>query len=608
MTLSPLDFFVLALYIAVIFSAGVLLSKRASRSTEEFFVSGRSLPWWIIGTSMVATTFAADTPIVVSGLVAKGGIFKNWIWWYWGIAATVTVFLFARLWKRAGITTDAELIELRYDGKPAAALRFYRAAWFGVFQNVLVIAWVMKAMAKILLVVTGWDSATLILGVNAEVFTVLILFVTAVAYTAMSGLWGVVMTDLLQFALAMGGSIYLAVISFRKLGGMAGITERLAGLGIDTGQVLQIIPERAPLFTANPFTEFLILILVVWWASYSVDGGGYLSQRLFAARDERHAVFGYLWFCVAHIALRPWPWIVVGLCGLAYFGHVDDPETYYPLMMREMLPSGIFGLVIASFFAAFMSTIDTQLNWGSSLFINDIIRRFLWKGKREKDYVKAARLSILFLAVLGAIASFAVNDISFAWKLVISVNAGVGSVYIARWYWWRVSAWSEIAAMATAVLSTLVLAILARRPGLEGAAWLSFPYSTALTAALSVAVWVSATLLTRPVSTRHLNEFYRKVRPGGRGWKKVYSAIGPPLPEKNLSVKAGMRTFINIISGLVMTFGTLLAVGKLILGQGRTAFAIFLLVAASAVMLFFSMRVKYGLQPEDPKYRIEDQS
>ena len=592
MTLSPLDFSVLALYIVVIFGAGIALSKRASRSTEEFFVSGRSLPWWIIGTSMVATTFAADTPLVVSGLVARGGIFRNWIWWYWGIAATVTVFLFARLWKRAGVTTDAELIELRYDGKPAAALRFYRAAWFGVFQNVLVIAWVMKAMAKIILVVMGWDGGATIFGMNAEVFTVLILFLTAVVYTAMSGLWGVVMTDLLQFSLAMGGSIYLAIISFRRLGGMAGITERLAGAGVDTSRVLQIIPERAPFFTANPFTEFLILILVVWWASHSVDGGGYLSQRLFAAKNERHAVFGYLWFCVAHIALRPWPWIVVGLCGLAYFGHVDDPETYYPLMMREMLPSGIFGLVIASFFAAFMSTIDTQLNWGSSLLVNDILRRFLWKEKSEKDYVRAARLSILFLAVLGALASFAVNDISFAWKLIISVNAGVGSVYIARWYWWRVSAWSEIAAMMTAVLSTLVLALLARSPGFEGAAWLSFPYSTALTAALSVAVWVSATLLTRPVSTKHLSEFYALVMPGGIGWKRVYSAVGCDLPEKKVSVKAGLKTLINILSGLVMTFGMLLGVGKLVLGQNRAALILFLLVAGSAVLLFFSMRVR----------------
>ncbi len=592
MTLSPLDMVVLALYIVVIFGAGIALSKRASRSTEEFFVSGRSLPWWIIGTSMVATTFAADTPLVVSGLVARGGIFKNWVWWHWGIGAVVTVFLFARLWKRAGITTDAELIELRYDGKPAATLRFYRAAWFGLFQNILVIAWVMKAMAKIIIVVMGWEEATLVFGMNAEVFTVLCLFVIAVTYTAMSGLWGVVITDLLQFALAMGGSIFLAVISFRKLGGIEGITARLAAGGFDVERVLQIIPERAPLLAANPFTEFLLLVLVVWWASYSVDGGGYLSQRLFAAKNERHATFGYLWFCVAHIALRPWPWIVVGLAGMAYFGAVDDPETYYPLMMREMLPPGIFGLVVASFFAAFMSTIDSQLNWGSSLLVNDIFRRFFWRGKSEKWYVGAARLSIIGLAVLGAVASFAVKDISFAWKLIISVTAGVGSVYIARWYWWRVNAWSEMAAMATAMVTTLALALFSRLPSLSGAAWLSFPFSTALTAGLSIIVWVPVTFLTRPVSKEHLERFYGRVRPGGTGWKKIYSGMEDAGAKTVPSMHAGLRTLISIISTLFMTGCMLIGTGKLVLGQTAVGLVLLALAAAAASILFFSMRTE----------------
>ncbi|MBN2070619.1 MAG: Na+:solute symporter [Candidatus Krumholzibacteriota bacterium] len=594
MTLTSPDFIVLALYIVLVFGVGILLSSRASRNTEEFFVSGRSLPWWIIGTSMVATTFAADTPLVVSGLVAKGGIYMNWIWWYWGIASTVTVFLFARLWKRAGVTTDVELIELRYDGKPAAALRFYRAGWFGFFQNVLVIAWVMKAMAKILLVVAGWDSGTVIFGLSAEVLTVLILFFIVVAYTAISGLWGVVMTDLLQFALAMGGSVYLAVISFRKLGGIAGITERLAASGADPGRIFQIIPERSPILAANPFTEFLILILVVWWASYSVDGGGYLSQRIFAAKNERHAVFGYLWFCVAHTALRPWPWIVVGLCALAWFGPVDDPERYYPMMMKEMLRPGIFGLVIASFFAAFMSTIDTQLNWGSSLIVNDILRRFLWKGKSEREYVRAARLSIIFLALLGALASFAVNDISLAWKLVVSVTAGIGSVYIARWYWWRVNAWSEIAAMATAMATTFIFALLGRRPGLEGAAWLAFPYSTALTAGLSIVVWIGATFLTRPVGEKNLARFYGKVRPGGVGWKKIYTSPLNGFEGKRLSIKGGLRSLSNILAGLVMTFGTLIGTGRLILGHTGSAIILFICVAASASVLFFTMRKSIG--------------
>jgi Na+/proline symporter len=358
--ISTWDILVLIFYLVIVFGIGLYLSKRASRSTEEFFVSGRSLPWWIVGTSMVATTFAADTPLVVSGLVAQGGIYKNWLWWQYGIGAMAAVFLFSRLWRRAGITTDAELIELRYDGRAAAGLRAYRATWFGLFQNVLVIAWVMKAMAKIVLVVTGWHGET-IMGLNAEVFTVLVLFIIAVGYTALSGLWGVVITDFLQFVLAMGAAVYLAVMALRGLGGMQAVEAGISANGFDLGELLRMVPRAASLTEANPFTEFLILIGVVWWASYSIDGGGYLSQRLFAAKDERHATLGFLWYNVAHIAIRPWPWIVVGLCGMAMFGALDDAETYYPMVMRSVLPPGLFGVALASFFAAFMSTIDTEV-------------------------------------------------------------------------------------------------------------------------------------------------------------------------------------------------------------------------------------------------------
>ncbi|MBN1164276.1 MAG: Na+:solute symporter [Candidatus Krumholzibacteriota bacterium] len=585
MTFSGADIAVLSLYLAVLFIIGIVMSRRASRSTEEFFVSGRSLPWWIIGTSMVATTFAADTPLVVSGLVAQGGIFKNWIWWYWGIAAMVAVFLFAKLWNRAGVTTDAELIELRYDGKPAAGLRFYRALWFGLFQNILVIAWVMKAMAKIILVVMGWDGTATVWGMHAEVFTVLLLLLVAVGYSVLSGLWGVVITDFLQFFLAMGGSVYLAVASYLKLGGMAGIKEMLAGGGFDVGRTLKIIPGIDSLLEANPFTEFIILILVVWWASYSVDAGGYLSQRLLAARDERHSVFGYLWFCIAHICLRPWPWIVVGLCGMAMFGAVDDPETYYPLMMREMLPPGVFGLVLAAFFAAFMSTIDTHLNWGSSLLVNDILRRFYIRGRTEKEYVLYARLSMLTLAVAGALASFAVHDISLAWKLVISVTAGVGSVYIARWYWWRVNAWSEITAMAAALVCTLVFGALSTRSGLSGRAFLIFPYSTALTVVVSVSAWITVTLLTPPVGADQLERFYKKVRPGGPGWKPVGARIPGVEPGR-----FNFRTLLNILAGLVMMISSLVGTGRVVLGKPGEGAWMLALALASGGVLFFSLK------------------
>ena len=585
---SPWDIAVLLCYLLLVFGIGIYLSKRASRSTEEFFVSGRSLPWWIVGTSMVATTFAADTPLVVSGLVAQGGIYKNWLWWQYGIGAMAAVFLFSRLWRRAGITTDAELIELRYDGRAAAALRAYRATWFGLFQNVLIIAWVMKAMAKIVLVVMGWEGES-IMGLNAEVFTVLLLFLVAVTYTALSGLWGVVITDFLQFVLAMGAAIYLAVLAVRGLGGMQGVEAGISANGFDVGELLRMVPRVASLTDANPFTEFLILIGIVWWASHSIDGGGYLSQRMFAAKNEQHSAIGFLWYNVAHIAIRPWPWIIVGLCGIAMFGTVEDPETYYPMVMRSVLPPGLFGVAIASFFAAFMSTIDTQLNWGSSLLVNDLYRRFFRKGKSEREYIVVARLSVLLLALLGAVSSFAVGDISFAWKLVLAVTAGIGTVYIARWYWWRVNAWSEITAMAAALLCTIVFALLGRTQRFAGAPFVTFPFSALITVIVSLPAWVTVTFLTRPVGREHLRAFYRRVHPGGAGWKRIagdmsgFEKDGP-----------GGRTLLKIIAGNVSLFSTLFCTGEFILGSAGRGMVYGLIALAGGMALALLMRREEG--------------
>ena len=583
--LAGIDLAIIALYVLLVFGIGLYLSRRASRSTEEFFVSGRSLPWWIVGTSMVATTFAADTPLVVSGLVAQGGIYKNWLWWQYGIGGIAAVFLFAHLWRRAGITTDPELIELRYGGRPATALRAYKATWFGLFQNVIVIAWVMKAMAKIVLVVMGWDGGTTVMGINAEVLTVLALFAIAVSYTVLSGLWGVVMTDVLQFVLAMGASIYLAVAVIHRLGGITGMSAAIAEQGFDLSETLRMIPRAASLSGANPFLEFLLLIGVVWWASYSIDGGGYLAQRLFAAKNERHSVLGFLWYIVAHICIRPWPWIIAGLGGMALFGAIDDPEQYYPMMMRTLLPPGILGLAVASFFAAFMSTIDTQLNWGSSLLVNDLYRRFFRKDRTEREYILVARGSIILLAVLGALGSFAVKDISLAWKLVYSITAGVGTVYIARWYWWRVNAWSEISAMATALLCTIIFTLLGRSPHFANAAFVTFPYSLALTVAVSVPVWVTVTFATRPVEREHLLRFYKRVRPGGSGWKAV--AAGLPGFESDA---VGKIVLVKVIAGVIMLNSALIGAGKLILGDRPMGSMLLVLAALSGAALLLLMR------------------
>ncbi len=562
MHLAPVDILIIAAYLVASFVVGLLLAKRARRSTEEYFVSGRSLPWWLIGTSMVATTFAADTPLVVSGLVAKGGIWQNWLWWQWGIGGIVTVFLFAGLWHRARITTDAELIELRYDGRPAAFLRCYRVIWFGVLQNILIIAWVMKAMVKIVVVVMGWDESKTIMGMEAESFAVLALFIVTVGYTTISGLWGVVVTDFFQFVLAMSGCIATASLAFRAAGGWGPIRESIAANGFSVEETFRMIPAASSLAAAGPFWEFLILVLVVWWSSYTIDGGGYLAQRLFAAKNERHSVFGYLWYSVAHVALRPWPWIVVGLCGMAFYGKVDDPERLYPMVMRAVLVPGIFGLVLASFFAAFMSTESTQLNWGASLVVNDFLRRFVWKGRSERQYLAAAQASVVALAILGALASFAIDDISFAWKLIISVTAGVGSVYIARWYWWRVNAWSEISAMAAALVCTFVIGALASSERYGSLAAVRFPYSTALTVLVTTPVWIAVTLLTKPVRREHLLRFYERCYPGGPGWREVSRAL-PGVP----SAGPGAGTALRIVCGVAALYLILFGIGAVVLGR-----------------------------------------
>jgi solute:Na+ symporter, SSS family len=594
--LHPVDITVIAVYLLITFGIGIYFSRRASRSTEEFFVSGRSLPWWIVGTSMVATTFAADTPLVVSGFTARGGICTNWNWFYCGISGIVAALLFAKLWNRTGVTTDAEFIELRYDGKAATVLRGYKAVWFGLFQNVLIIAWVMRAMAKIAATVCGWDEGDLILGMQADVALVLFLFLLTVVYTVLSGLWGVVATDVVQFCIAMGGSIYLACAAWSRIGGFDALEEKISANGFDTGQLFRIIPEATGLGEFTPFTSFLVIVFVIWWADSSVDGRGYITQRLLAAKDERHATLAYLWYITAFIALRPWPWIVVALCGMAFFGPIDDPECYYPRVMCDVLPVGVFGVMVASFLAAFMSTIDTQLNWGASILVTDLYRRFIKRDGTEKEYLLVSRLLIVFLALAGAAASFMINDISVVWIFVIAVTAGVGSVYITRWYWWRVNAWSELSAFATALVCTLLFKWLDQgfnwivegstpEPLCEGHPLLAFPYSAALTVLVSIPIWVAVTLLTRPVSEPHLLRFYRKVRPGGWGWKKISAQV--PGSEKDGPSRV---TFLRIALGITALYSFLLGTGKLILGEPVTGALMLAGGLAACLVVAASMR------------------
>ncbi len=564
----PLDIAVVVGWLFVTFVAGVWAGRSRTQDTDGFFVAGRSLPWWAVGTSMVATTFAADTPLAVSAYVATGGIHDNWKWWFTGFGAVATTFFFARLWRRSAVVTDAEIATLRYGGRAASVLRVIKAVWFGGLFNLLVIAWVMRAMRTIAETVLGLGetSGVTLAGtfVPAGVLVVLGLFVLAVAYTATSGLWGVVLTDVLQFGLAMAGAIALAILSWVHVGGLSGIQEGFSTHGFDWSKTSELVPLGDPAWDGAT-AKLVVLVGVTWWAAKNVDGGSYLAQRLLAAKDERHAMQGYLWFSVANIAVRPWPWIVVGLAGMAWLGPMEDAQTYYPEMMVRLLPSGVLGLVVASFLAAFMSTIDTQLHWGTSLLINDVYRPYLRPDAPDAHHLLVSRVCVVVLAIFGAVASFVVTDITVAWELALSVTAGLGAVFALRWYWWRISAWSELAAMGAAGLGTIALKVIGWYDlwpvGLPSG-WTSFPFDAALLTAVSIPLWLGVTFLTPPPDRAHLRAFYAKVRPGGPGWRAVAGDL-PGFDEDGI----GWPELIGFVGANGVVFGALLGVGGLIVGR-----------------------------------------
>jgi solute:Na+ symporter, SSS family len=586
--LTAIDWIIIVLWLALTFGVGLWYSRRASRSTDEYFVTDRSLPWWVVGTSMVATTFAADTPLAVSGYVARNGIADNWKWWFVGMSGITSAFLFARLWRRAEIITDAELVEFRYGGQASRVLRAAKALFFGVLLNLLTIAWVMSAMRKIVLVVLDIKADATFAGFPADAVVVMGLFVLAVVYTSTAGLWGVIATDLLQFLLAMFGSIVLAVLCWRAAGGREGLQAGFSEYRFDWERTTTLLPLDDP--TPDGATaKFIVLMGVMWWATKNIDGNGYLAQRLFAAKDDRHAMLGFLWFTVANLCLRPWPWIVVGLAGMAMLGPLADPELYYPMMMVKVLPAGLFGLMVASFLAAFMSTIDTQLNWGASLLINDVYRRFLAPDAEDAHHLFVSRLAVLGLALLGAIASLYLDSIAGAWEFAFAITAGLGTVYIARWYWWRVSAWSEWAAMGSGLAAHLFLyqikqghSLFLPGPWLDAipTGWLAFPFNAVFTTAVCVPVWVGVTLLTAPCEREHLRTFYRRVRPGGRGWAAVASDIEgfehDGLPR---------NTWLGIIGGGLAIYGFLLGTGELLVGTSGAATAYYIVAAAGTWLM-----------------------
>ncbi|MEK7703547.1 MAG: sodium:solute symporter family protein, partial [Myxococcota bacterium] len=457
--MATLDWAIVAVYFLISAGIGVYYARRAGGSTEAFFLSGRALPWWLAGTSMVATTFAADTPLAVTELVAKSGIAGNWMWWNMVCGGTLTVFFFARLWRRAGIMTDVELVELRYSGRAAAFLRGFRAVYIGVVMNCVIMGWVNLAMAAILEGLFGVPRASVLLYVGGA------LLITA-GYSALSGLWGVAVTDLFQFALAMAGTTVLAVVVLGQpeIGGLAGLIDKVPAWSLRlTPAIGQAAQDESGGALALSFWAFVALVSVPWWASWypgsEPGGGGYVAQRMMSAKDEKHALFATLWFTIAHYCLRPWPWILVGLATLVLYPQLPmaDKRLGYVYAMRDYLPVGLRGLLVASFLAAYMSTIATQLNWGTSYVINDVYKRFVKPQADERDLVRISRLATLGMMLLSLGVTSVLESISGAWAFIIEAGAGVGLVLILRWFWWRINAWSEIAAMIGAAVTYTVV-------------------------------------------------------------------------------------------------------------------------------------------------------
>ena len=560
MRLDFLDWSIIVLYFAFNVAVGLYYKSRASRDTAEFFLSGRNVPWWLAGTSMVATTFAADTPLVVTGLVARNGIAGNWLWWNLLASGMLTVFFYARLWRRAGVMTDIEFSELRYAGPPAAFLRGFRAIYLGLLINCIILGWVNLAMAKILQLVFTISK-------GEALWIVVGLIVLTSAISTLSGLWGVLVTDLFQFVIKMGMVIVLAVVAVNAVGGIEALKTKLLALDQvraasgSRGSVLSFVPDVGSAWM--PMLTFFVYIAVNWWATWypgaEPGGGGYVAQRMLSAKDEKHSLLATLWFNIAHYAVRPWPWILVALASLILFPGLKDPETGYIRVMIDYLPSSLRGLMVAALAAAFMSTIATQLNWGASYLVNDFYRRFVRRDASEPHYVLASRLATALLTVISAAVAFRIESIGGAWKLLIITGAGTGAVLLLRWYWWRINAWSEVAAMITAFVVSVLLQTVG---GLDSDRPLDFARIVLVTVAVTTVVWLVVTFATRPEMDATLVAFYRRTRPSRLGWGPVAARAPDVRPSTD-----GLANLLDWVAGCVLVYGALFGVGKLLLHE-----------------------------------------
>jgi solute:Na+ symporter, SSS family len=574
MALHLIDWLIIVVFILLILGIGLAYTKQAGQNVESFFLAGRQLPWWIAGTSMVATTFAADTPLLVTELVASNGISGNWLWWNGLIGGMLAAFFFARLWRKADIITDVELTELRYSGKPATFLRGFKAVYLGIFMNSVIIAWVNVALGALLHIFFGIPAEQLIYYLAGAMFLVVI-------YSSLSGLLGVAITDFIQFIIAMTGCIVLAIIVVNSdaIGGMAGLQEKLPAATFDFFPTLAFSAESAAEtgeVLTIAFASFLAFVGIQWWASWypgaEPGGGGYVAQRMMSAKNEQHAIKATLFFQIAHYGLRPWPWIIVALCALVLYP--DLPETDkklgYAMAMQDFLPTGLKGLLLVAFFAAYMSTISTQLNWGTSYLVNDLYRRFIHPEATQKQLVIASRLGTFLLMVVALIVTSQIQTLESAFKFMIECGAGLGAVLILRWYWWRINAWSEIVAT---IAPFIAFTFTKFYWGLE------FPYGLFVTVAFTTAAWLIVTLITAPTDSGVLQKFYQRLEPAGF-WQPIANQLGTQAKKSNL-----LPLFACWLLGIVLGYACLFGLGALIFADwlGAVIYAVVVIVCAFGI-------------------------
>jgi Na+/proline symporter len=579
--LSALDWSIVLAGLALTFAPGVWLARRAGANTTEFFASGRSAPWWLVGVSMVATTFSTDTPNLVTNFVREGGVSSNWVWWAFLLTGMLTVFFYARLWRRLGVLTDLEFYELRYSGAAASWVRGFRAVYLGLVFNVLIMAAVNLAAVKIANVLLGWPMAQ----------TLIVCGLINVLFAATSGLWGVLVTDFLQFGVAMTGSVAAAVYALRQpeVGGLAGLAER-----IDPA-TLGILPDWSD--GTAVLAIFVVPLAVQWWATWypgaEPGGGSYVAQRMLAARSERDALAGTLLFNVAHYALRPWPWILVALASLLVFPELDDVrramphvdpalvghDMAYPAMLT-FLPAGLLGLMVAGLLSAYVSTISTHLNWGTSYLVHDLYRRFVRSDRSEAHYVLVGRLVTVGLMLAAGLLTMGLETARATFDLLLTIGAGTGLLYLLRWFWWRINAWSEIAAMASSFLIGLIVFLASQRG-------LAPPTHVLLvgTVAITTVVWLAVTWLTAPTDPGVLRAFYRAVRPAGPGWAHVRRECGGLASADDLSIAT-----LGWITGCACVYSALFATGHFLLGHTGLALMLTAVFVASGVGLTRALR------------------